>query len=119
MDFGTSIAMEMYLQAPQTSLLKCHTLPSVYQRMLIITSDELLATNVLNQILLHNQRFTTPEVITANYLKSGLKVKFDKDTSDIYFATNVVENREVVTGFLLGKLKCDAFFEKVKCFCFR
>lgn len=113
LDFGTSIALEMFLQAPQTSLLKCPTLPSVYQRLIVITEDNLLAINLLNQILLHNQKFLTPEVVTPNYLKSGLRVMFDKETTDIYCVSGIDENKDVVTGFLLGKTCwkiCRSFF---------
>lgn len=106
MDLATSVTLEMFLQAPQTRLLRCHTAPGIFQRMLIFTSDELLATNLLNQILLHNQKYMTPEVITPNYLKSGTKVMFDKDSSDVYFVTTTRDTKDVVTGFLLGESKC-------------
>lgn len=101
LDFGTSVAIEMFLQAPQNSFLACNTLSFVYQRLVIITSNEMLAANLLNQILLHNQKFL-PEVITANYLKTGMKVVLDPETSEIYFATSVTENKEVLSGFLIG-----------------
>lgn len=105
MDAGTSIILEMFLQAPQSALLKYHTLPCVFQRLLIITSDDLLATNLLNQILLHNQKFLTPEVITSDYLKSGMRVILDKDSTNIYFVdTKGDSSKDVITGFLLGKL---------------
>lgn len=104
MDFGTSIILEMFLQAPQSSILKWHTLPLVFQRLLVITSDDLLATNLINQILLHNQKFYTTEIITADYLKTGIKAVLDKESSNIYFINAKTYIQEVVTGFLLGKL---------------
>lgn len=102
MDFGTSITIEMFLQAPQTSILKCYMLPSVFQRLFICTSNGLLATNLLNQILLHNQRYFTPEVITPNYVKSGMKVIFEKETSNIHFVKPKSDVKEVISGFLIG-----------------
>lgn len=104
MDFGTSIMIEMFLQAPQNALLKWHTVTYVFQRLLVITSDDLLATNLLNQILLHNQQFLTAEVITCDYLKSGTKVMLNKESTDIYFGTTGDETNEMITGFLLGRV---------------
>lgn len=112
MDFGTGIVVEMFLQAPQSALLKWHTVPYVFQRLLIVTGDDLLATNLLNQILLHNQKFLATEVITSDYLKTGMKVLLNKESTDIHFlASSFDDCNEMVTGFLLGG-------HHERCFCF-
>lgn len=107
---GTSLKIEMFLQAPQSAPVKCLASPSIYQKMIVLTSNDLLATNLLNQILLHNQKCFTAEVVVTNFLKSGAKAKLDKETGRIGFVSGVAENNEVVTGFMIDNVNWYVFF---------
>lgn len=108
-NYGTSLKVEAFLQAPQNALLHVQSRADAFQRMLIIVKNPEVAMTLLDEILLHNQDIYSPEVTAINYLKTKA---FPSQPSYAPFYTDMSTDisRNVLSGFMIDNISYCTFF---------
>lgn len=117
---GTTLEIESFLQSPQDAILHLQSLSHTYRRMFIIVKNTEIAITLLNEIMIHNQEYFIPEVVTTNYMRKGgvemvalddkLKGRESEITYTCFRNDAVLPAADVISGFLIDNLTCYAFF---------
>ncbi|KAF2897906.1 hypothetical protein ILUMI_08276 [Ignelater luminosus] len=111
LNYGTTLKLEAYLNAPHNAFLEVHTFPDIYRRLFIIINYEEVAMTLLNEVMLHNQDILGPEIIVSNFLKcnTGANVDATKSNSQKSSQSSVFY-AEALTGFMIDNGSTYAFF---------
>ncbi|KAK4882063.1 hypothetical protein RN001_005382 [Aquatica leii] len=106
-EFGTTLSIEVYLNAPLRGVLEIFSQPTVYNRLLFIVNDIKTARFFFHLIMLHNQQILGPETILVNYLKGGVK---QNEFVERRVTIDYENLNSVITGFILNNTQSYAFF---------